>query len=519
MKLLPLYTISLLAITGCTFNAKNEPKPQEVRLALQQKIATLDPRLAQDLTATNISRMLFEGLTFIDEHGKIFPGCASKIQISQDLKTYTFTLRDLVWSNGDKVTAADFEESWKSMLDPSLKAPMAYMLFDIKGAKSYYEGKSSRDAIGILAVDDSTLIVTLEKSSSYFLQLTSTAAYLPVNQKWVQDTNSALISNGPFKLATFVPGEKLEVVKNEKYWGNAAVKLTGATIGFMDDSASLDAFEKGSLDWVGSPFSTLSQAGQAALNPEKKLSFSPAAGTQFLRLKVTKAPFTSPKMRQALMCACNRQDMITTIMQGPQLPAGSLVPPAMGVNQALATYDLSKAQMLFEEALLDMGITRNDLPGITFTYITSDRMQKLAEYLAHCWKAAFGIDVTLEGTAENTFYEKILTQNYQIAAGAWFADYYDPMSFLSVFETKDNGLNCTGWENATYTQLLADSNLEIDPTKRMVILQKALDIITDEAPVVPLFYFSFPYGKNDALKRATLSPMGLLDLDDAYFER
>ncbi len=534
MKLTKICLTLLLTtglVTGCKFGSSTSSngisdfgKSQEAHFALADNIASLDPRLAHGLAATNVSRMLFEGLTYIDEHGKIFPGIAVNIQISNDLKTYTFVLRDAKWSNGDPVKASDFEYSWKTSLNPEVHSPMAHMLFAIRGAQMLFEGKVGADEVGIHALDDKTLVVNLENPSPYFLQLTATAAYFPVHQKWAEEhpdfkdgNEMRCICNGPFRVEAFVPSQKLDLMRNIHYWGNAAVKLDKAHISFMDDAAALAAFQSGEIDWVGSPLSTLGKDGIAQLKQDDKLLTAPAAGTQFLRLNVEKAPFNNQKIRQALMLACDTQAIVANIMQGPQKPARALVPPAMGLQEGPVAYDTVRAALLFEEGLLDMTITRNDLPSLTLSYIASDRMQKLAEAITQNWKSVLNIDIALESSQAPNFYDKLFAQNYDIAAGSWFADYFDPMSFLSIFYHKDNGINCTGWANLEYTNLLDQSNLEIDPTKRMAILQKAQDVLLADMPILPLFHFAFAYGKKSTFEHADLSPMGLVDVEDAYF--
>lgn len=533
MKLLHACINTLFAaciVTGCKSSSevkdtgiKGFSEMQEVHLPLVEKGLSLDPRLSSGLAATNVARLLFEGLTYIDENGKIFPGMAKDIQISSDLKSYTFSLREAEWSNGDKVKSSDFEYAWMSALSPEMKAPGAYMLFPIKNAQSYFEGKCSYDDVGIHAMDDKTLVINLESPSPYFLQLTATSMYLPVNQKWAEahpgfteGGDKTCVSNGSFKVASFVQDEQLELVKNERYWGNTTVRIDKAHISFMDDQAALASFQKGEVDWVGAPISTLGQAGQETLTESSQLKFAPVAGTQFLRINVAKAPLSSAKFREALMLATDSQSIVTNIMKGQQIPAGALVPPGMGLTEKAPAYDAAEATKLFEEALLDMGMTRNDLPAITLSYISSERMQKIAEFLAQNWKSAFGIDIKLEGAVSSSFYDKLFAEDYQIAAGSWFADYFDPMSFLSVFQGKNNGTNYTSWANPDYTRLLQQSNLEMDPVKRMQLLQMAQDVLMQDLPILPLFHFAFSYGKNDRLKDVTISPMGMVDIDDSY---
>ncbi len=512
MKSLTRYALPILAVcvaTGCFFGSKK--RDQTVRLGTSHKITTCDPRKVQGLCENAVARMLFEGLTYIDENGKLFPGIATKIQISQDLKTYTFHLRDTNWSNGEKVLAQDFERSWKSMLDPETKSPMAYMLFVIKGAKEFYDDKATADSVGVKALDDKTLVVQLTSPSPYFLQLAATANYFPVPQNWDE---AKPVSNGPFTLNQFMQEKPLEFVKNPHYWGNTTVTLEKAELATMDEKELLSAFKKGDIDWIGSPLSTLTQTERDSL---QNVQYAPAAGVEFLRINIQKAPFTNPKVRKALQLAIDTQSITKNILKGGQKPAMGFVPLGMGIHSAEVPFNPAQASSLFEAGLGELSMPKGSVPPITLSFIDSDRMGKIAEQIAQNWKSALNIEVVLDAQSPNKFYDKLFSQDYQIAAGSWFADYYDPMSFLSVFQTPDNGVNCTGWKNAEYSHLLLMSNLEIDPVRRMSYLQQAQDVLMEDLPIVPLFYFTFSYCKNSALDMKTISPMGTIDIENAKF--
>lgn len=520
LRMCSLSLITLGIVTGCKFFTKPEGgKAQEVRLALPDTLTSLDPRSSQGLSRTNIARLLFDGLTYIDEHGKIFPGIAQSIHVSTDLKSYTFVFRDARWSNGDTVKASDFEYSWKSMLKN--KSPSAYMFFPIQGAKGYYEGKLSAEDVGIHAMDDKTLVVILDNPSPYFLQLTSTTAYLPVNQKWTEahpDFKDGFVSNGPFAVTAFTAGQKLELEKNSKYWGQAAVKLGKVSVTFKDEQEALQAFEKGEIDWVGSPLTSLGKDSISRLTLLGKLDFAPAAGTQFVRLNVTQEPFSSLKFRKALMLALDTETLVANVLQGHQKQAHELVPPGMGLQgkTAILAHNVEEARHLLEEALNEKFITRNDLQNLSLSFINTENMQRLATAIVKSWKETLDLDIALDASEPESFYDKLQAGKYHLAMGSWFADYFDPMSFLSVFQSPKNGINCTGWQNQEYTRLLNQSNLELTPVKRMALLQQAQDVLLNDLPILPLFTFTFSYAKSNELQKATLSPMGILDLEEAY---
>jgi oligopeptide transport system substrate-binding protein len=486
---------------------------QEARIGLSEKELTQDPRYTKNLSSTNICRLLFEGLTRCDQKGNILPGMAENIQVSPDMKTYTFKLRDAKWSNGDPVTAQDFEYSWKTQLDPQQKSQNSYMLFPIKGAMDAAQNKIGLDAVGIQAPDDKTLIVTLENPTPYFLQLAATHSYFPVNRNQ-QDASSA---NGPFQVNNWASGEAVELVKNENYWDKANVPLNKILFSIKDDLDLTTLFENGQLDWIGSPVSQMARDAYDTLKSQGTFTVSPAAGTQFLRVNVEKAPFTNAKMRKAFCLAIDSQGIIDAVMQGGQNVATNFIPPTIAPNekQYFVPHDVQLARQLFEEGLNEAGMSKQTMAPIKLTYISSEKQDRLGQALAQNWKEAFDVDVALDPCEPNQFYKKLFSGNYDLSSGSWFADYFDPMSFLSVFQYKENGTNATGWSNPEYTRLIEQSCFEIDPQKRMDLLLQAQDILMNEMPVLPVFHFSFTFAKNPLLQ-AELSPLGAMQLNQAY---
>ncbi len=533
MKRFLVWTAAMITLSGATGCKSHDTKAshsqilsdkQEVRIGLSDTVSTLDPRMARGFSNANLVQLLFEGLTRTDQKGNILPGTAESIQPSADMRSYTFQLRDCKWSNGEPVTAYDFEESWKSQLKPETKAPTGYMLFPIKGAKAAFEGTGSIDDVGIHALDNKTLLVTLENPTPYFLQLTATSSYFPINKQWVsehsewkEDEQHACVSNGPFALSSWKDHEAIILEKNPNYWDKESVRLTKIDFPVLDDFAATTLFEQGRLDWVGSPVSAITRDAYDGLKANDTLHNAPAAGTQFLRVNVEQQPFTNQKMRKAFFQAINSQAIIDQVMQGSQQAATSFVPPALGLeaSHADASYDVAQAQTLFEEALAEMNMSRQKMPTITLAFPASDRGQKMAEMLKSNWKEAFDVDVQLKPCDNRGFYDTLFAKDYTLASGSWFADYFDPMSFLSIFQYRENGTNNTQWANAEYTKLLEDSCRAANPQERLRLLQAANDILMQEMPVLPLFYYSFSFAKNKQLQ-AELSPFGLMQLNQAY---
>ena len=501
-------------------NAQNKA----VRIAFNEDAPTFDPRKARSLNSITVIRCIYEGLTRTDKDGTIQPAIATNFLVSPDLKTYTFALRDCNWSNGKPVTAHDFEYAWKTSLDPEFHAPNAYQLFVIENAKAAFDGKVSRDAIGVRALDDKTLEVKLENPAPYFLQLLDFHCFFPVckeSASLTQDgANNAhlLVTNGPFSIKESKPTFEITLKKNNRYWDAEHVKLEAITLPILDETTAFNMFEGGELDWIGSPNSIIPPDAIATCKKQGTLQVAPSAGTQIIRANTEAALFTNEKMRQAFSYAIDRQGICQHIMQGGHTPAKSFVPPCMHLSKENYLQDATvvKAQSLFRSALAELGQTKEALPVPTLSYVTCERNQIIAQALQKNWKNAFDIEIALDPCESKIFYEKISKKNYQLAIGSWIADFNDPINFLTVFQYKNNGTNNTNWENSEYVKLLNESSNESDEKKRFEKLAAAEAILMKEAPIFPVYHYVYNYVKNDRLQNATLSPLGSLDLKNAY---
>lgn len=494
------------------------------RIATVSDPLSLDPRLVRELGSINVINTLFEGLMHIGPDQKPEFAIAKSVDISPDLLTYTFTLRDSIWSDGTPLTASDFADTWLSTLNPSFPAPNAGMLYGIKNAKAAKEGIMPLSAVGIQASSPSTLIVQLEQPLPYFLELLSTHFFLPVtpsmrNQTPNQQMSSPekLIGNGPFKIGRWRQRDEVIVVKNPRYWNANTVALDGIAFQVLEDNTALQLFKSGKLDWTGSPIGTLSQDAISTLKETGDLKIAPAAGTHFLRFNTQKAPFDNINMRAAFNAAIDRKAIVDHITQGNQLIAMGLIPPSFGLEKQLYYKDHDKAasQKLYMAALIDLKNKSENLPEITLCYSGNDRNRKISQTLQQQWNKAFGISVKLESCENQVFYEKLRSGNYQISLGSWYADVRDPINFLEIFKTKDSPTNNTYWENTRFAELLERSAGESSPQERNQLLSEAESILLKEMPIAPLFHASFNYLINPRLEGVILLESGIINFNNA----
>ncbi|WNC15323.1 peptide ABC transporter substrate-binding protein [Brevibacillus brevis] len=496
--------------------------PKVLRVNLHSEPPTADPGIAEDSTSGTIVRATFEGLTRTGEDGKVHEAAAESYTVSEDGKTYTFKLRDAKWSNGDPVTAKDFEYAWKRALDPKTASNYAYQLYYIKNGEAFNKGKAKVEDVGVKALDDKTLEVTLENPTPFFTELTAFYTYYPVNQKvvegndkWAADGKTH-VGNGPFKLESWEHKNKLVLVKNDNYWDKDKVKLDKIEFSMVEDeNTELSMFDNGELDWAGSPTSSLPTDAIPALKDSGKMKTQPIAGTYWYKFNTEKAPFNNVKIRKAFTYAIDRQSLIDNVLQTGQIPATGAVPPSMALNKDgyFKDNDIETAKKLLEEGMKEEGLTK--LPTITLSYNTSEAHKKIAEAIQDQWKKNLGVDVKLENKEWKVYIEDLHQGKFQIGRMGWLGDFNDPINFLELYKDKKGGNNDTNWENPKYKELLNQSALEKDPEKRKAILAQAEQILMDDMPIMPIYFYTDSWVQNDKVSGVVIDGLGAVDYKNA----
>jgi len=499
--------------------AKSESKvPQVLRINIHQEPATVDPGIAEDNVSGGITRATFDGLTRLDKNAKPMNSVAQDVKVSEDGLTYTFTLRDSKWSNGEPLTAHDFEFAWKRALDPKTASNYAYQLYYVKNGQKFHTGKGTADEVGVKALDDKTLEVKLENPTPYFLELTAFYTYYPVSKKvveanpnWAKEA-ATHVGNGPFKMTAWEHKSKIVLEKNENYWDKDNVKLDKIEMAMIEDeNTELSMFENGELDWAGQPLSQLPTDAIPALKDAGTLVIHPKATMYWYKFNTEKAPFNNVKIRKAFAYAVNRQEIVDNITQAGQVPAMGLLPQTMAVKPEgyFKDNDVETAKKLLEEGMKELGIT--ELPSITLSYNTVERHKKIAEAVQDQWKKVLGVDVKLANKEMKVHLEDMHQGNYQIGRLGWNADFNDPINYMEMYRDKDGGNNDTRWENARYKELIIQSAKETDPEKRKALFAEAEQIFMDEMPVIPIFNDVDVWAQSDKVKGVQVDGLGFID--------
>ncbi len=515
---------------------------QTLRLNLSAEPPTLDPAQAQDSQANTALRFMYEGLATIDADGNPAPGAAESWDISEDGLTYTFHMRQgATWNNGDPVTANDFVFAWQRALSPeTVPAPVyAYQLYYIKGAEAFNTGETTDfSTVGVKAVDENTLEVTLANPTPYFLGLTSFYTYYPVhqatvegNEAWAADLNT-MVTNGPFTLTTWTTGSEMGWTKNDKYWDAANIKLTNVTASIVNSGATeTSQYQGGEIDYAGAPTGEIPTDQIQPLSEQlaDEFKLTDIASTYYYEFNTKEAPFNNAKIRKAFAMSIDRQALIDNVTKAGQTPAFGFVPTSIaGLNNQSfrdehsdADYfkeDAAAAKTLLEEGMAEEGITT--LPPITLLYNTSENHQKLALAVADMWKNNLGVEIQTKNEEWSVFLESRKTGNFQIARAGWSADYNDPMTFMDMFVT-GGGNNNTGFANEEYDALIdAAYKGGNDPEKRMQDMAAAEKIlIGDNMVIMPVYYYTQASLTKPYLKGVTTDFSGAINFTRAYLEQ
>ena len=500
---------------------------QVLNLAIGSEPPTIDPALATDSTSGAIIKNVFEGLTAMDNAGEVLPGAAESWEVSEDGLTYTFKLREgNTWSNGDPVTASDFEYAWKRVLNPETASQYASILYVVAGAEAYNSGEGEADAVGVTAVDDSTLEVTLANPTTYFLELTAFYTYMPVHQAtveadadWALDASDAYVTNGPFSLQEWAHSSHYVLVKNDSYWDVDNVSLDTVNVQIIEAESTANAeFQAGGIDYLGSPYSTVSLDAIDLYKANEELNVAPYAAIYWYKLNTTDEVMSNVNIRKALALAVDRQALVDNITKGGQLPAMGYVPPtSAGFEEdrgyfADADYDAAKEYLA--TGLEELGMSDPSELTINISINTSEAHSTIAQFIQEGWAQNLGINAEIDNTEWQVYLERLDVLDFQVARMGWIADFNDASTFLDMYRTADAGNNDTGWENEEYKALIDQAAAEQDVDVRTDLLLQAEAIMIEEMPVIPLYYYTNLYVVHDHVENMLPDALGNINLKD-----
>ncbi|MCL2566733.1 MAG: peptide ABC transporter substrate-binding protein [Alphaproteobacteria bacterium] len=480
------------------FNNKSDSSDSNntLRVAIMGEPASLDPNFTTGTWENIILTDLFSGLTAKNAKGETVPESAESWKVSPDGTVYTFYLRDNKWSDGIPVTAADFEFAYKRILNPETASSYASMLYVIKGAKDYNTGKAGVEGLGVKAIDDKTLQITLEHPTSYFISMLHHYTFSPLpkhavekyGKEWSKPGN--MVSNGAYKLVEWKPQSYVKAARNEFYYNNANTKIDNVVYYTQEDRAAiLKRFRSNEID-IADDFAS-DQYEWIAANLPGQYDVSPYMGIYYFAINMKDKIMSNPKVREAINLAIDREFITSKVLKSGEIPATSFVP--IGVkNYKPAEFsfkNMSKEERIAKakQLLLDAGYNEQNPLSVEISYNTSENHKKVSIAVANMLKD-IGINYTLTNKEVAVHYKDMQNGNFQIGRAGWIADYDDPASFLYIGET-GVGNNYAKFSSKQYDDDFAKAKTLSSEAARNEFYKAAERILLDSAAYIPIYYY------------------------------
>ncbi len=511
-------------------------EPFVINACIASEPETIDPGLISSVDGSTYTQHQFENLMkyqMIDEQAADDPnmkntevvcGQAASYEVSDDLCTYTFTLRDdIFWSDGQPVTAKDFVYSWQRLVDPATASEYGYFLDNIVlNAAAIQAGEKDKSELGITAIDDKTLEIQLEAPCAYFIEMCAFASLVPLREDVVEGNENwtdpaTIVVNGPYKVVEWVHDSYIRMEPNEFYY-DAKNLGPDAIVWWLSDSetAILSAYQSGEYNFIENfptdMIESLQASGDCFINPY--------VGTYYLYLNCSK--ITDWRVRAAMVLSVDRENIVENVTQGGQVPATGFVASgildstgadfAFGVSELGAIYntlqsmypdaDLSTyagkcelAKQLYDEAVADGSWDPNTT--VVYNFNTSDTHKAIAEACGSDWQTVLGMSITLENQEWATYTNGLGEHAFGVARLGWIADYNDPVTYLELMVT-GNSYNYGLYSDESFDASITAAKAALAGPDRDALLYSAEETLFGEGgfPVCPIYYYTNMYCNN-----------------------
>lgn len=549
--LLTLIMIFSSRLVGSVKEKETIDKEQYLNIRMSYP-RTFDCQKATDKSSAQVLTMTMDGLTKLmnDERvDNISPALAEKWEMSKDGKVWTFHLRNAKWTDGKPVTADQFVYAWTRLLDPKNGFGYASFLFDVVGAEEFCAGKGKIEDIGIKAINDKTLQVTLKSPTPYFIQITAFKNLSPTRKDIVEklgDTYGTdpleMPTTGAFTIKKFSIGEKnpshwdavkVKLEKNPNYWDANKVKLDKINILFIDDEASAhQIFEAKKIDLItannfyAEKYLKLAEEGKM----DKTIVYEPATFYMTYNCKTggSSKILKNPKVRLAFSLALDREDYVKNIFK-KGYPAEGFIPQCIMIGdkeyRKEAPEPLKKlidnklnVKALFKEGLHELGMDPNVQYTVKYLDTGTDSLSKSQqEWFKFQWEKALGVKIEFDICKDaQEYWDKVDNTDYDICTYGWIGDFNDPDTYLNLFVTK-NFNNPGQWSNAKYDELYKKSKETVNNDERLKYFKEMEQILLiDDCCIAPLFYSVRKEFRHNYVKGVMYTVFGSIDYTYAY---
>ncbi len=491
--------VCMAAMPGCVYTGYSfDTGGKTITVAINSETGGLDPAGNIALTYLAYSVSALDELLTFDEDGEIQYRAAESYEVNEDLTAWTFHLReDALWSDGSPVTSADFLNTVTRALDPASGSGYANYLFVIEQAEEIYNQEADMSTLGVETPDEHTLVFRLRETCVYFLDLLRLPVFTPSCETYADSAGSGWdknpdtsLSNGPFRLAEYVPDQYFVLEKNEYYWDRDSVSLDRIIYRFFDDTQSMaNAYETGEVDVATSLSSNIMELYEG----KQDLVVTDLIATRYIYFNLNVEPLDDARVREAVNLAIDREDLCRIVGADTE-PAYNLVAKYMKdketgeyfVEQEEQPFeeDAERARMLLAEAGYPDG---EGFPELTYSYPTLEMDSDTAQVIQEQLRENLNIRINLEAQELQTNYSTRRSGSFDLCRMNWTADFADPYTYLSML-LSNSTYNCSGIHNEAYDAIVARSSLETDPAKRLSLLHEAEQLaVGKEFYIIPLY--------------------------------
>jgi peptide/nickel transport system substrate-binding protein/oligopeptide transport system substrate-binding protein len=486
-------------------------------------LTSLDPAKPGDAPNNTVIGLIFSGLVRLDDKLEVQPDGASDWEVSDDRKTYTFTIRDgLKFGDGTPVTAGDFVYSINRALAPDTAAFGASSHFGhIVGAQDVIDGKTKQVA-GVKALDDKSLQITLDAPIAYFLALLTYSDTFVVPKKLIESGakwQEQAYGTGPFKVKEWKHGQSITLVANENYW-QGKPGVANVLMPFNKDSeTAFQLYQTGELDIMGSQQNPVPTAHIAEVQSQPDFKTAASLATRYVGFNIKKPPFESADLRRAFALAVDKQTLANQVLAGAVVPADRILPTGLlGTQLPIKplTFDAAGAKAALAKAGYADG---KGLPEITLAYGQEGDNETVVQALQSMWSQNLGVNVKLQSFELATFSKNLDTTYYTPTEGLqfyysiWGADYPDPQNFLSLLLHTGNPNNNGHFSDPQFDKLTEEADQLGERSqieRRLQLYNQAEQIAIDQVAWLPVFYPKFSILLRPRVQGMAVTPQGLI---------
>ncbi|HDW3275616.1 TPA: oligopeptide ABC transporter substrate-binding protein OppA [Enterobacter asburiae] len=461
--------------------------------------ASLDPHKVESDVEFNIISDLFEGLVSVSPAGEVQPRLAEKWE-NKDNTVWTFHLRPgITWSDGTAITAEDVVWSWQRLIDPKTASPYASYPgnMHIVNAADIAQGKKAPDTLGVKAINDTTLEVTLTQPNAAFLAMLAHPSLMPVDKvligrfgdKWTKPEH--FVSSGAYKLSQWVVNERIVAERNPRYWDNAHTVINKVTyLPITSEASDVNRYKAGEIDIVYTV--PINQFAQLKKTLGSELDVSPQLATYYYEFNTTRPPFNDARVRKALNMALDKDIIAGKVLGQGQRPAWLISQPDIGgvklQNPDYASWPLDKRIAEAKKLLNEAGYNESHPLSFNLLYNTSESHQRIAIAASSMWKKNLDVDAKLQNQEWKTMLDTMHTHNFDAVRYAWIADYDDATTFLNNFRTGDSE-NTSQYSNPDYDGALVNAAKAKTAEERGKYYQQAEDLLGRDVPAIPVYHY------------------------------